>query len=72
MLTRLTPVETLTNTKQQSATNRFSTQIATFSRHLWNGRDARVESHTHAKGMIVGKKLPAKSNRFVLNETENT
>jgi len=72
MLTRLTPVATLTDTRQQSATTSFSTQIVTFSWHLCNRRDARVESHTHAKGMIVRKKLPAKSNRFVLNETENT
>jgi len=71
MLTRLTPVATLTDTKQQSATTSFSTQI-TFSWHLCNRRDARVESHANAKGMIVRKKLPAKSNRFVLNETENT
>jgi len=30
MLTRLTPVATLIDTKQQSATTRFSTQIVTF------------------------------------------
>jgi len=72
MLTSLTPVATLTDTKQQSATTSFSTHIAMFSWYLCNRRDARVESHTHAKGMIVRKKLPAKPNRFVLNETENT
>jgi len=31
MLTRLTPVEKLIDTKQQSAITSFSTQIATFS-----------------------------------------
>jgi len=31
MLTSLTPVATLTDTKQQSATTSFSTQIVTFS-----------------------------------------
>jgi len=49
ILTRLTAVATLIDTKQQSATTSFSTQIVTFSCHLWNRRDARVESHTHAK-----------------------
>jgi len=49
ILTRLTPVATLIDTNKQSATTSFSTQIATFSCHLWNRRDARVESHTHAK-----------------------
>ena len=49
MLTRLTSVATLIDTKQQSATTSFSTQILTFSWHLCNRRDARVESHTHAK-----------------------
>jgi len=45
----LTPVATLIDTKQQSATTSFSTQVVTFSCHLWNRRDARVESQTHAK-----------------------
>jgi len=49
ILTRLTPVATLIDTKKQLATTSFSTQIATFSCHLSNRRDARVESHTHAK-----------------------
>jgi len=31
MLTRLTPVATLIDTEQQSATTSFSTQIVTFS-----------------------------------------
>jgi len=31
MLTKLTPVATLIDTKQQSATTSFSTQIVTFS-----------------------------------------
>jgi len=48
MLMRLTPVATLIDTKQQSATTIFSTQIATFSWHLCNRRDARAESQTHA------------------------
>ena len=60
MLMRLTPVATLIDTKQQSATTSFSTQILKFSWHLCNMRDARAESHTHAKRTIVGKKLPAK------------
>jgi len=34
MLTRLTPVAKLTDTKQQSATISFSTQIVTFSWRL--------------------------------------
>jgi len=72
MLTRLTPVATLIDTKQQSANISFSTQIATFSRHLCNRRNARVESHTHAKRTIIRKKLPAKSNIFALNKTDNT
>jgi len=45
MLTRLTPVATLIDTKQQSATTSFSTQIVTLSWHLCR-RDARQESHT--------------------------
>jgi len=49
ILTLLTPVATLIDTKQQSATTSFSTRIVTFSCHLWNRHDARVESHTHAK-----------------------
>jgi len=55
MLTRLTPVATLTDTKQQSATTSFSMQIVTFSWHLCNRRDARAESHTHAKRTIIRK-----------------
>ena len=39
--------------------------------HL-NRRDARLENHTHAKRTINRKKLPAKSNIFALNKTENT
>jgi len=46
VLTRLTPVATLIDTKQKSATTTFSTQIVMFSWHLCNRRDARVESHT--------------------------
>jgi len=65
-------VATLIDTKQQSATTSFSTQKVTFSWHLCNRRDARVESHTHAKRTIITKKLPAKSNTFALNKTENT
>jgi len=42
ILTRLTPVATMIDTKQQSATTRFSKQIGTFSWHLCNRRDARV------------------------------
>jgi len=61
-----------TDTKQQSATTSFNTQIATFSWHLCNRRDARVESHTHAKRTIIRKKLPGNSNTFALNKTENT
>jgi len=74
ILTRLTPVATLVDTKQQSGTTSISTQIVTFSWHLCNRRDARVESHpyTHAKRTIISKKLPAKSNTFALNQTENT
>ena len=67
-----TPVATLIDTKQQSATTRFNTQVATFSWHLCNRRDARVESHTHAKRTIIRKKLTAKLNIFTLNKTENT
>jgi len=72
MLTRLTPVATLIGTKQQSATTSFSTQIVTFSWHLCNRRDARVESRTHAKETIIRKTLPGKLNIFALNKTENT
>jgi len=71
-LTRLTPMATLTDTKQQSPTTSFSTQIVTFSWHLCNRRDARGESYTHTKRTIIGKKLPAKSNIFALNKTKNT
>jgi len=39
---------------------------------LCNRRDARVESHTHAKRTIIRKKLPATSNIFALGKTENT
>jgi len=66
MLMRLTPVATLIDTKQQSATTIFSTQIATFSWHLCNRRDARAESQTHAKRTIIRKTLPSKSNIFAL------
>jgi len=55
MLTRLTPVATLIDTIQQAATTSFSTQIVMFSLHLCNRRDARVESHTHAKRTIIRK-----------------
>jgi len=72
MVTRLAPVPTLIDTKQQSATTSFSTQIVTFSWHLCNRRDARVENHTHAKRTITRKKLPAKLNIFALKKTENT
>jgi len=72
VLTRLSPVATLIDTKQQSVSTSFSTQIATFSWHLCNTRDARVESHTHVKRTIIRKKLPGKSNIFALNKTENT
>ena len=40
MLTRLTSVATLTDTKEQSGTTSFSTQILTFSLHLRSRRDA--------------------------------
>jgi len=66
------PMATLTDTKQQSATTSFSTQTLTLSRHLYNRRDARVESHIHAQRTIIRKKLPAKPNIFALNKTENT
>ena len=72
MLTRLTPVATLIDTKQQSATTSFNTQIVMFSWHLCNRRDARVESRTYPKRTIIRKKLPAKSNLFALNKTKNT
>jgi len=68
VLTRLTPVATLIETKQQSATTSFSTQILTFLWHLCNRRDARAESHTHAKRKIIKKKLPAKPNIFALKK----
>jgi len=38
---------------------------------LRNRRDVRVESHTHVK-RTIRKTLPAKSNIFALNKTENT
>ena len=63
---------TLIDTKQQSATTNFSTQIVAFLWHLCNKRDARVESHTHANRKIIRKKLPAKPNILALNKTENT
>jgi len=56
ILTRLTPVATMIDTKQQSATTRFSKQIGTFSWHLCNRRDARVESHTNVKKRLLGKR----------------
>jgi len=71
MLTRLTSVATLIETKQQSATTSFSTQILKFSRHSSSRHDARVESHTHAKNTIIKKTSPAKSNIFALNKTKN-
>jgi len=40
MVTRLTPVATLIDTKEQSGTTGFSTQILTFSWHLRSRRDA--------------------------------
>jgi len=49
MFTRLTAVSTLIDTKQQLATISFSTQIATFSWHLCNRCDARVESFPSQK-----------------------
>ena len=55
MLTRLTPVVTLIDTKQQSVTTSCSTQMVTFSAHLCNRRDARAESHAHAKRTLLGK-----------------
>ena len=64
MLTRLTLVATLIDTKQQSTTTSFSKQIVAFSWHLCNSRDARVESHIRAKRTNIRKKLPAKSNIF--------
>ena len=64
MLTRLTPEATFNDTKQQSATTSFNTQIVAFSWYLDNRRDARVDSHTYAKRTIIRKKLPTKSNIF--------
>jgi len=64
-------VVTLIDTKEQSAATSFSTQIVTLSWHLCNRRDARVESHTHAKRTIIRKKLQEKSKIFALNKTEN-
>ena len=72
MITRLTPVATLIDTKQQATTASFSMQILKFLWHLCNRPHARVESHTHAKITISRKKLPAKSNLFALNKIENT
>ena len=63
---------TLIDTKQQSATTGFSTQIATFSWHLCNRRDARVDSHTHANRTIINKTLSGISIIFALNKTEDT
>ena len=64
------PSRTLIDTKQLSPTIRLSTQIVTFSWYLYNRRDARVGSHTHAKTTIIREKSPVKSNIFVLNKTE--
>jgi len=74
MLTRLAPVATLVDTTQQSGTTSVSKQTVTFSWHLCNRRDEPVESHphTHAKRTIIWKTLPAKSNKFAFNQTENT
>jgi len=69
MLMRLNPVVTLIDTKQQSATASFSTQIVRFLLHLCNRRDARVEGHTNAIRTITRKTLPARSNIFALNKT---
>jgi len=60
MLTRLATWATLIDTQQQSAAITFSTQIATFLWQLCDRRDARIESHTHAKKTIVWNKLPGK------------
>ena len=72
ILTRLSPIGNIIDTKRQSATISFSAQVVTFSWHLCNRRDARIGSHTHAKWTIIRKKFPAKSNIFALNKTENT
>jgi len=69
MLTRLTLLATLIDTEQQSATTSFWPQTVTFSWHLCNRRDARAQSHTHAKRTIIRKKSPAKSNIFAFNKT---
>jgi len=66
MLTRLTPVATLIDTKQRSGTSSFSMRILKVSWHLCNRRDAQAKSHTHAKRTIIRKTLPAKSNIFAL------
>jgi len=54
MLTRLTPVATSIDTKQQSATTSFSTQIVTFSWHLCIGV-MHEQSYTHVKRRLLGK-----------------
>ena len=63
MLTRLTLVATLIDTKQQSTTTSFSKQIVAFSRHLCNRRDARVISVP--KEQILGKSC--QRNRIYLH-----
>jgi len=68
MLTRLTPVATLIDTNQQSATTSFTPQIVTFSWHLCNRRDARVESHTYAKERLLGKNY--QRNQIYLHGTK--
>jgi len=71
MSTRLTPVATLIDTKQQSATTSFSTQIVKFSLNLFNRRDARVESHTHIplpKERLLGRSY--QRNQIYLHSTK--
>jgi len=70
-LTRLTPVATLIDTKQQSATTTFSTQVVTFSCHLCSRRDARVESHTHAKRTIIRKKVTREIKYICIEQNRN-
>jgi len=49
----------------------FSTQIVSFSRHLCNSRDARVDIIPMPTKRLLRKSCKQNSNIFALNKTEN-
>ena len=59
----------LIDTKKQTATSSFiSTQIVTFSWHLWNRRGARADSHTHAKRTIIKKIVTCEIKKIYIEQ----